>query len=48
MAEIRRNLRAYLADQGIKISEPDPLPYNKNTRAYTATFSIDVGATYYE
>ena len=48
MAEIRRNLRAYLADQGIKISDANPLPYNKHTRAYTATFSIEVGATYCE
>ena len=46
MSEIRKNLRACLASEGIEISDSDPLPYDKHTRTYTSTFSIGVGTTF--
>ena len=46
MSEIRKKLRAYLTSEGIEISDSDPLPYDKHTRTYTATFTIGVGTNF--
>jgi hypothetical protein len=40
MAEIRKKLRVYLTSEGIEMSDSDPLPFDKRTRTYTATFTI--------
>jgi hypothetical protein len=46
MSEMRKKLRAYLTSEGIEISDSDPLPYDKHTRTYTATFTIGVGTNF--
>ena len=46
MSEIRKNLRACLTSEDIEISDSDPLPYDKHTRTYTATFTIGVGTNF--
>jgi len=46
MSEMRKKLRAYLTSEDIEISDSDPLPYDKHTRTYTATFTIGVGTNF--
>ncbi len=43
MSEIHKKLRAYLTSESVEMRKSNPLRYDRNTRAYTAAFTIGEG-----